>query len=217
MLLLLLLFFFCCFCFCSFFFFLPDRLSLLPPPKLCHSSASADCLSSRSSSSSCNLNARPLPKAPSVHWPENMVSYRDPSPLPGTPPPPLPVKKHHRRHRQVMCVCACLCLSYPVFGAVWGFSKTKASFQQLFCLFLYEAATHNSLQNKVVFFLKSLIMCFFTMVVYCIILQKIPLLLLLCLFARYSETKLNLNCWLPIKCMHVCKNPSCFTWTYADV
>lgn len=72
--------------------------------KLCHSSSPADCHSSSSSSSSSHLNPRPLPKTPSVHWPENMVSYRDPSPLPDSPPPPLPVKKHHHRHRQVMCV-----------------------------------------------------------------------------------------------------------------
>nr|XP_015196755.1 PREDICTED: pleckstrin homology-like domain family B member 2 [Lepisosteus oculatus] len=43
---------------------------------------------------------RPVPKPPSVHWPEVMVTYVDPSPLPETPPPPpLPAKKH-RRHRQ---------------------------------------------------------------------------------------------------------------------
>ncbi|XP_071402882.1 pleckstrin homology-like domain family B member 2 [Centroberyx affinis] len=71
--------------------------------ELCHSSSHADChssSSSSSSSSSCHLNPRPLPKTPSVHWPENMVTYRDPSPLPDSPPPPLPVKKHHHRHRQ---------------------------------------------------------------------------------------------------------------------
>ncbi|XP_043960762.1 pleckstrin homology-like domain family B member 1 isoform X2 [Gambusia affinis] len=75
--------------------------------ELCHSSLSADChcsssssSSSPSSSSSAHVNARPLPKTPSVHWPENMVTYRDPSPLPDSPPPPLPVKNHHQRHRQ---------------------------------------------------------------------------------------------------------------------
>ncbi|KAJ8278157.1 hypothetical protein GJAV_G00084510 [Gymnothorax javanicus] len=50
------------------------------------------------------LSCRPLSppsvsKTPSVHWPENMVTYVDPSPSPESPPPPLPVKKH-RRHRQ---------------------------------------------------------------------------------------------------------------------
>ncbi|XP_072234876.1 pleckstrin homology-like domain family B member 2 isoform X4 [Leuresthes tenuis] len=74
------------------------------PPKptedeLCHSSSQADCHCSSSSSSS-HLNSRPLPKTPSVHWPEIMVTYRDPSPLPDSPPPPLPVKNHHQRHRQ---------------------------------------------------------------------------------------------------------------------
>uniref|UniRef100_A0A3Q2ZSY7 Pleckstrin homology-like domain family B member 1 n=1 Tax=Kryptolebias marmoratus TaxID=37003 RepID=A0A3Q2ZSY7_KRYMA len=66
----------------------------------CRSSSPADCRSSSSSSSSSHLSCRPLPKTPSVHWPENMVSYRDPSPLPDSPPPPLPVKNHHQRHRQ---------------------------------------------------------------------------------------------------------------------
>ncbi|KAM3860243.1 pleckstrin homology-like domain family B member 2 [Diretmus argenteus] len=69
--------------------------------ELCHSSSSADCHSSSSSSSSSfHLSPRPLPKTPSVHWPENMVTYRDPSPLPDSPPPPLPLKKHYRQHRQ---------------------------------------------------------------------------------------------------------------------
>ncbi|KAM4534282.1 pleckstrin homology-like domain family B member 1 isoform 2-T2 [Odontesthes bonariensis] len=85
------------------------RVNLSPdddPPKptedeLCHSSSQADChCSSSSSSSSFHLNSRPLPKTPSVHWPEIMVTYRDPSPLPDSPPPPLPVKNHHQRHRQ---------------------------------------------------------------------------------------------------------------------
>ncbi|XP_067434706.1 pleckstrin homology-like domain family B member 1 isoform X2 [Thunnus thynnus] len=68
--------------------------------ELRHSSSPADCHSSSSSPSSSHLNSRPLPKTPSVHWPENMVTYRDPSPLPDSPPPPLPVKKHLHRHRQ---------------------------------------------------------------------------------------------------------------------
>ncbi|XP_074549515.1 pleckstrin homology-like domain family B member 2 isoform X2 [Halichoeres trimaculatus] len=80
----------------------PDDDTPKPPEdELCNSSSPADChSSSSSSSSSSHLNPRPLPKTPSVHWPENMVSYRDPSPLPDSPPPPLPVKKHHQRHRQ---------------------------------------------------------------------------------------------------------------------
>uniref|UniRef100_A0A3B4XG54 Pleckstrin homology-like domain family B member 1 n=1 Tax=Seriola lalandi dorsalis TaxID=1841481 RepID=A0A3B4XG54_SERLL len=68
--------------------------------ELYYSSSPADCSSSSSFSSSSHLNPRPLPKTPCVHWPENMVSYRDPSPLPDSPPPPLPVKKHHHHHRQ---------------------------------------------------------------------------------------------------------------------
>ncbi|XP_068604016.1 pleckstrin homology-like domain family B member 2 [Brachionichthys hirsutus] len=71
-----------------------------PEDELCHSSSPADCHSSSSSSSSSHLNPRPLSKTPSVHWPENMVSYRDPSPLPESPPPPLPAKKHSHRHRK---------------------------------------------------------------------------------------------------------------------
>ncbi|XP_029979360.1 pleckstrin homology-like domain family B member 2 [Sphaeramia orbicularis] len=79
----------------------PDDETLKPTEdELCHSSSPADCHSSSSSSDSSNLNPRPLPKTPSVHWPEIMVTYRDPSPLPDSPPPPLPVKKHHHRHRQ---------------------------------------------------------------------------------------------------------------------
>ncbi|XP_076617794.1 pleckstrin homology-like domain family B member 2 isoform X2 [Chaetodon auriga] len=79
----------------------PDGDTPKPPEdELCHSSSPADCYSSSSSSSASHLNPRPLPKTPSVHWPENMVSYRDPSPLPDSPPPPLPVKTHRHRHRQ---------------------------------------------------------------------------------------------------------------------
>ncbi|XP_037613241.1 pleckstrin homology-like domain family B member 2 isoform X4 [Sebastes umbrosus] len=83
----------------------PDDDTPKPPEdELCHSSSPADCHSSSSSSSSSHLyprpRPRPLPKPPSVHWPENMVSYRDPSPLPDSPPPPLPVKKRQTRHRQ---------------------------------------------------------------------------------------------------------------------
>ncbi|XP_054863167.1 pleckstrin homology-like domain family B member 2 isoform X2 [Amphiprion ocellaris] len=79
----------------------PDDNSPKPAEdELCHSSSPADCHSSSSSSSSSHLNPRSLPKTPSVHWPENMVTYRDPSPLPDSPPPPLPIKKNHQRHRQ---------------------------------------------------------------------------------------------------------------------
>uniref|UniRef100_A0A4W5JFL8 Pleckstrin homology-like domain family B member 1 n=1 Tax=Hucho hucho TaxID=62062 RepID=A0A4W5JFL8_9TELE len=66
--------------------------------EFCCSSSPVDC---PSSSSSHPLLPRrpPLTKTPSVHWPEDMVTYRDPSPLPESPPPPLPVKKH-RHNRQ---------------------------------------------------------------------------------------------------------------------
>lgn len=89
--------------FCSLLF-LMTFLSLFL--KLCHSSSPVNRPSSYSSSSS-HPNPRPLPKTPSVHWPENMVTYREPSPLPDSPPP-LPVKKHHRRHSQVKCVYVCV-------------------------------------------------------------------------------------------------------------
>ncbi|KAK3541092.1 hypothetical protein QTP86_012814 [Hemibagrus guttatus] len=52
--------------------------------------------------SSCS---RSIPKPISVHWPEEMVTFLGPSPLPDSsplplpPPPPLPAKKHSR-HRQ---------------------------------------------------------------------------------------------------------------------
>ncbi|XP_051537834.1 pleckstrin homology-like domain family B member 2 isoform X2 [Myxocyprinus asiaticus] len=49
-------------------------------------------------SSSFNACSRPNPKPPSVHWPEDMVTFLNPSPPP-PPPPPLPAKKQHR-HRQ---------------------------------------------------------------------------------------------------------------------
>ncbi|KAM9827894.1 pleckstrin homology-like domain family B member 2 [Neosynchiropus ocellatus] len=66
--------------------------------ELCLSTSPAACRSS-SSSSTPHVNPRSSLKSPSVHWPENMVTYRYPSPLPESPPP-LPVKKHHHRHRQ---------------------------------------------------------------------------------------------------------------------
>uniref|UniRef100_A0A6Q2YEK9 Pleckstrin homology-like domain family B member 1 n=1 Tax=Esox lucius TaxID=8010 RepID=A0A6Q2YEK9_ESOLU len=69
--------------------------------KLCHSS-SINCPSSAS---------HPLPprrplltKTPSVHWPEDMVTYREPSPLPDSPPPPLPVKKHCHNRQHFRCL-----------------------------------------------------------------------------------------------------------------
>ncbi|XP_029003323.1 pleckstrin homology-like domain family B member 2 isoform X2 [Betta splendens] len=77
-----------------------DDTPNLPVDELCYSSCPGVCHFSSSSSPSSNLKPRPLPKTPSVHWPENMVSYRYPSPIPDSPPPPLPVKKHHHRHRQ---------------------------------------------------------------------------------------------------------------------
>ncbi|XP_048866996.1 pleckstrin homology-like domain family B member 2 isoform X2 [Brienomyrus brachyistius] len=39
---------------------------------------------------------RPVPKPPSVHWPDDMVTYHDSTPL-SESPPPLPIKKHYRR------------------------------------------------------------------------------------------------------------------------
>ncbi|XP_028825454.1 pleckstrin homology-like domain family B member 2 isoform X2 [Denticeps clupeoides] len=56
-------------------------------------------LCSLADASSSSSSSRPHSKPSSVHWPEDMVTYVDPSPLPDSPPPPLPVKKHHR-HRQ---------------------------------------------------------------------------------------------------------------------
>ncbi|CAB1340887.1 unnamed protein product, partial [Coregonus sp. 'balchen'] len=80
----------------------PSRDDSAPKPaedELCRSSSPVDCPSSSSSSSRPLLPRRPpLTKTPSVHWPEDMVTYRDPSPLPDSPPP-LPVKKH-RHNRQ---------------------------------------------------------------------------------------------------------------------
>uniref|UniRef100_A0A8C7P2U8 PH domain-containing protein n=1 Tax=Oncorhynchus mykiss TaxID=8022 RepID=A0A8C7P2U8_ONCMY len=67
--------------------------------KLCRSSSPVDCPSSFSSHPLLPRRP-PLTKTPSVHWPEDMVTYRDPSPLPDSPPPPLPVKKHSH-NRQV--------------------------------------------------------------------------------------------------------------------
>ncbi|XP_045066440.1 pleckstrin homology-like domain family B member 2 [Coregonus clupeaformis] len=80
----------------------PSRDDSAPKPaedELCRSSSPVDWPSSSSSSSRPLLPRRPpLTKTPSVHWPEDMVTYRDPSPLPDSPPP-LPVKKH-RHNRQ---------------------------------------------------------------------------------------------------------------------
>ncbi|KAK6486178.1 pleckstrin homology-like domain family B member 2 isoform X1 [Huso huso] len=67
----------------------PPRQAARPPQE----ESCSGCASPRP------LSPRPVPKPPSVHWPEVMVTYVDPSPLPETPPPPLPIKKH-RRHRQ---------------------------------------------------------------------------------------------------------------------
>lgn len=110
---------------CSSVFLLLHAVFLTQCPfsffsKLCPSSSPA----SRSTSFFSILNPRPLPKTVSVHWPENMVSYRDPSPLPDSPPPPLPVKKRCHRHRQVTCVCvsplkATVYLSF--WCKLWGF------------------------------------------------------------------------------------------------
>ncbi|XP_036413772.1 pleckstrin homology-like domain family B member 2 isoform X1 [Colossoma macropomum] len=75
-----------------------------PPPgqdELCVSSCSLLCPPCSSSLSACS---RPAPKPPSVHWPEDMVTYLNPSPLPDSTPPPLPAKKHprHRQHFRSM-------------------------------------------------------------------------------------------------------------------
>ncbi|KAI4898585.1 hypothetical protein NFI96_033238 [Prochilodus magdalenae] len=71
-----------------------------PPPgqdELCVSSCPLVCPPCTSSLSACS---RPVPKPPSVHWPEDMVTYLNPSPLPDSTPPPLPAKKRpgHRQH-----------------------------------------------------------------------------------------------------------------------
>uniref|UniRef100_A0A8C2EZS4 Pleckstrin homology-like domain, family B, member 2b n=1 Tax=Cyprinus carpio TaxID=7962 RepID=A0A8C2EZS4_CYPCA len=54
-------------------------------------------LSSSIPSSSFTACSRPNSKPPSVHWPEDMVTFLNPSPPP--PPPPLPAKKQHRRRQ----------------------------------------------------------------------------------------------------------------------
>uniref|UniRef100_A0A671Q3S8 Pleckstrin homology-like domain family B member 2 n=1 Tax=Sinocyclocheilus anshuiensis TaxID=1608454 RepID=A0A671Q3S8_9TELE len=57
-------------------------------------------LSSSIPSSSFTACSRPNSKPPSVHWPEDMVTFLNPSPPPPPPPPPLPAKKQrcHRQH-----------------------------------------------------------------------------------------------------------------------
>ncbi|XP_008305754.1 pleckstrin homology-like domain family B member 1 isoform X3 [Cynoglossus semilaevis] len=77
----------------------PSRDEDTPKPQedeLFYSSSPANC----PSSPSFHLYPRPFSKPTCVHWPENMVSYRDPSPLPDSPPPPLPVKKHRPQSEQ---------------------------------------------------------------------------------------------------------------------
>uniref|UniRef100_A0A8C7MUM3 Pleckstrin homology-like domain, family B, member 2b n=1 Tax=Oncorhynchus kisutch TaxID=8019 RepID=A0A8C7MUM3_ONCKI len=64
-------------------------LSPISLKELCRSSSPVDCPSSFSSHPLLPRRP-PLTKTPSVHWPEDMVTYRDPSPLPDSPPPPLP-------------------------------------------------------------------------------------------------------------------------------
>lgn len=79
--------------------------------KLFYSSSPANC----PSSPSFHLYPRPFSKPTCVHWPENMVSYRDPSPLPDSPPPPLPVKKHRPQSEQVTrIVCKLLLFMYII-------------------------------------------------------------------------------------------------------
>uniref|UniRef100_A0AAR2L7M5 PH domain-containing protein n=1 Tax=Pygocentrus nattereri TaxID=42514 RepID=A0AAR2L7M5_PYGNA len=79
----------------------PLPASAQPSPELCVSSCSLLCPPCSSSLSACS---RPAPKPPSVHWPEDMVTYLNPSPLPDSTPPPLPAKKHprHRQHFRSM-------------------------------------------------------------------------------------------------------------------
>ncbi|XP_059380768.1 pleckstrin homology-like domain family B member 2 isoform X2 [Carassius carassius] len=69
--------------------------STAPPGEGEHSPSSCP-LSSSIPSSSFTACSRPNSKPPSVHWPEDMVTFLNPSP----PPPPLPAKKqrHHRQH-----------------------------------------------------------------------------------------------------------------------
>ncbi|XP_073796848.1 pleckstrin homology-like domain family B member 2 isoform X17 [Danio rerio] len=69
--------------------------STAPPGEAELSPSSSPLSSSILSSSSFTACSHPNPKPPSVHWPEDMVTFLNPSP----PPPPLPAKKM-RRHRQ---------------------------------------------------------------------------------------------------------------------
>uniref|UniRef100_A0A8B9KRE9 Pleckstrin homology-like domain family B member 1 n=1 Tax=Astyanax mexicanus TaxID=7994 RepID=A0A8B9KRE9_ASTMX len=68
--------------------------------ELCVSSCSLVCPPC-SSLSACS---HPVPKPPSVHWPEDMVTYLNPSPLPDSTPPPLPAKKHPRNRQHFRTV-----------------------------------------------------------------------------------------------------------------
>ncbi|XP_043081994.1 pleckstrin homology-like domain family B member 2 isoform X2 [Puntigrus tetrazona] len=82
----------------------PPAIGTDPSPDL--SPAESTALPEEGEHSSCPLSSsipsscftacsRPNSKPPSVHWPEDMVTFLNPSP----PPPPLPAKKQ-RRHRQ---------------------------------------------------------------------------------------------------------------------
>ncbi|KAK7123653.1 hypothetical protein R3I93_021926 [Phoxinus phoxinus] len=73
----------------------PSPSESTAPPGEGELSPSSCPLSSTIPSSSITACSRPNPKPPSVHWPEDMVTFLNPSP----PPPPLPAKKQ-RRHRQ---------------------------------------------------------------------------------------------------------------------
>ncbi|XP_051737960.1 pleckstrin homology-like domain family B member 2 isoform X3 [Ctenopharyngodon idella] len=73
----------------------PSPAESTVPPGEGELSPSSCPLSSSIPSSSFTACSRPNSKPPSVHWPEDMVTFLNPSP----PPPPLPAKKQ-RRHRQ---------------------------------------------------------------------------------------------------------------------
>uniref|UniRef100_A0A8C1GAY1 Pleckstrin homology-like domain family B member 1 n=1 Tax=Cyprinus carpio TaxID=7962 RepID=A0A8C1GAY1_CYPCA len=74
----------------------PSPVESTAPPAEGEHSPSSCPLSSSIPSSSFTACSRPNSKPPSVHWPEDMVTFLNPSP----PPPPLPAKKqrHYRQH-----------------------------------------------------------------------------------------------------------------------
>ncbi|XP_062841879.1 pleckstrin homology-like domain family B member 2 [Trichomycterus rosablanca] len=78
----------------------PDALGSESEPEL--DPSPEDCSSPFRENELCVPSRPPsVPNPPSVHWPEDMVTYLGPSPLPDSPsPPPLPAKKHslYRQH-----------------------------------------------------------------------------------------------------------------------